>query len=887
VGRSTSGGRIGLIARLAALTLLLGAPHAAFAQDDVGRPQQDADRDRARGRLPLQAQDDGGQNQPGQAPGGQAGDAAGDAEQIEGLIEREGEVVTFSAFAEPVDLQALVDFVSRELGVNIMITDTGLQGAQVVFRAPMDVPRGELLSLLAIFLEQNGYALTREPDEGWLVIRPSGELPIDRGEGALATTRVFPTPLVRPTALQNDIDTLLPGGEQASRKVSYNDELGVIITTATPRTNRAIEEIVNLILQQKRGQRLERFDLSHIAASEARDRIVELTTQGGGARAGAPRGGAAAGGGGGGGAQGGGATGLSNVASRLIIDRRGNSLIFRGDPSEIDEVGQLISLVDQPSRMVIRRYTAGPLASAIASYGSKQGLGPVEQLGQGGGPQGGGGASAGGGAGFIIEDLEAGILSYYGTEEQHEQVAELVEKFVEQGAEQAIVVEFYRLQHADAEEVADLLQELLDLELDTANEEGGLLPGSLTGARTPRRPDTIQRVEDITGTTGQAAPVGGGAEPGAEGEATLTPTEDVGIIPDAALNQIIIRAPRRQQQEFARIIERLDTRRPQVYIDIQIVSVTKSETFFLTIETALDAIGPDSVPAFTNFGFRGDPFSTDIPTTAAGFTAGIIRSSYVPFIINTLATEGNGRLLSNPTLLVNDNQEASLSSTRDEPFAETSQVAGAPSTTAFAGNISAGTIVNITPQISDGGFLILEFAVELSDFAASDNPDLPPPQNSNNFESVVTVPSDSTVVVGGFRNTDTNRSVQKVPLLGDIPLLGELFKERSASTNTSTVYVFITPRVLSDPTFADLRLLSKGPMSDAEVEDVTPGLEPVVIPLVGYFEQQTGRGGGGEGLGSNGSDEGPETEVSAADPADRANNEGVSASLGGLADPAG
>lgn len=739
------------------------------------------------------------------------------------------DVVEFSQFSEPVDLQVLVDFVSKELQRNIMVTDTGLAGQQVVFRAPMSVRKRDLLDLLQIFLQQSGYSLTQD-ENGWLIIRPAGEIPVDLKPGQLATTQVFPTPLIRPSSVRAPLDSLLPADQGQSRKIAYVDELGVIISTATPRTNRSIEQLIRLIVEGREQQELERFDLTHIAATEAQERILALTGQPGGQSQ--QRGGE-------GGAQAN-VSGLSNVADRLVVDRQGNSLIFRGDRYEINRVSELIQLVDKPSRLIIRQYAAGPMARTIANYGARMGLGPVDATGGGGQATGRPGAAGGsgqttGGSGFVIENEEAGVFSYYGTSSQHEQVEMLIEEYADRARAERIVVEFYKLQNANALDIADLLAELMDLEGSGRREaDSPFLPDPLESQR------GITRVEEITGQDRQAArrddPIDGGAEGQDEEGATLTPAEGIAIIPYEAQNQLMIRAPTRQQAEFARIIEQLDRRRPQVLIDVQIVSISKSESFFLTIETALDAIGPNSNPIFSNFGFRGSPFQTTIPETATGLTAAVIRSEYIPFILNTLATEGNGRIISNPTLLVNDNEPASVASTRDEPFSQTSQVTGAPSTTAFGGNASAGTTVNVTPQISDGGFLVLEFSIELSSFDARSNPDLPPPQNSNNFESVVTIPSDSTVVIGGFQQRSIQTSVQKIPLLGDIPLLGLLFQESTEDESSSTIYVFITPRVLNDPTFADLRLLSEGPMAELDLDPLTPRLDPVSIPLFGRMD---------------------------------------------------
>lgn len=837
----------------AALVALAGSVHAQPARDQaqpVPPPEEaaeeasgegDAARERSReereAALRQIRRPTGLEAQP--APTLPVVDALGDDE------------VSFASFTEPVDLQALVDFVAKRLQVNIIVADGAVTG-QVVFRAPMKVKERDLIPLLQLLLEPNGYTLTRDEQIGVLVIHPTAKLPVNLGTNELSTTQVFPTPLVRPSSLQPAINALVSAESQQMRIV-YVDELGVIVSTASPRQNRAIGEVIDLVISGIRGQRLHRFDLTYVAALEARQRILELIgqvgaagTRGGAAAAGATPAAAPVAAPGGGGS-------MSNLSDRLVLDRMGNSLFFRGDDAEADQVRQFVELVDAPSRLIIRRYSAGPLSPVIASYGERLGLGPVSQgaaqaTGAPGAAAGAPGAAqqsgTGAGSGFVTDPGDPESFTFYGTAQQHTRVEELIQEFAEQARGEILRIEFYKLRHARAAQTAETLTQLLEAS-GASVADSPLLPRSLSNTRGL---SNFQGGSTRTGLRGARGGVRGanpatGALPsdagasatGAEGDAdALIAVEGLSITADEPNNQLIVRAPARQQATIRDIINKLDQRRPQVYIQVQIVTVNRSRDFEFGVDWALDS---ERLPFFTNFGVRGgtDPFADTLSAsalTAGGVTAAVVRSNYIPFIINTMETKGEGRVMSMPRLLVNDNEEATIASTTDEPFATTTQTAGAPSQTGLGGTLSAGTTLNIRPQVSEAGFMVLEFEVELSSFGERPNPDLPPTRRSDNLQSIVTIPADSTVVIGGLTFEDFNSSKNQFPWLGDIPLLGYMFGSYSDGGSTRTLYVFITPRILRDPTFADLRLLTRGPMTEVEVDEALPELSPSDMPVI-------------------------------------------------------
>lgn len=753
------------------------------------------------------------------------------------------DMVVISEGSEPIQIGLLVDFVAKQLDANI-VSDPGLNDLTVVFNGGLSVPRDELLTLLSMLLEQHGYAITADRP-GWYVIKPVGNLPVVFGEGPLSTTRVIPTPMIRPSSLQDAVNKALgiADGQGSGGRVAFIDELGVMIVTNTPRNIQAVEDLVNAVTKERQRMALHRFELMNISADVARDKVLQLLAgvQTGVLRnqsqplgEGAQRGAVQVGGGQ--------SNSLSNLPDRLIVDGSTNSLIFRGSAGEAAQLVEIIDIVDMPSRLEARRYAVGPAATQIAQFGEDEGLGPVRI--SGGGVQQGRTTTFGGnfagqqfnqqaqgqrmsGPRFVIEDNYEAFV-YFGTPSQHKQVQELVDAFAENARGAQVVVEFYKLKHADAEQVAELLNALIQ---DPASRTGEspFLPqagfgGNRTGRPTIPSPTELGAFDAATGE-------------GAEGTNALTPTSDITIEPDTARNQVAVRAPARQQREIARIVEKLDVRRPQVYVEVQIVSVTANDDFRFAIESQFT---PGQSVLFTNFGLTTAPeggSATDprqVATNLSGFTSAIIRSDYVPFVINAFQEVGDTRIISSPRVLVNDNEEASVESIREEPFAETTQNAST-SVTSQGGTAEAGTTLTITPQISDAGMLNLTYELELSDFdrTASTGDGLQPPSQRENYAGVVTLPSDATMVVGGLVRERNNKTVQKVPFVGDIPILGEFFKRTVDSKTQATIYVFVTPRIVRDPTFADLRLLTKGPMERVDLSAELPELEPEFMPASG------------------------------------------------------
>lgn len=768
-----------------------------------------------------------------QTPEQAAGEGGPEAQLVPGTEQPEidgDEMVELSAFSEGVDLKVLIAQVAQILGINVSVAP-GLEGKTVELNAPIAIKRENLLGLLDALLEQHGFAITLDPS-GFYVIRERSALPLTTGD--LATTKIIDTPNVRPSALQRPIQQVLgtPGEGTGAGSVSFIDELGVIVVTDSPRNIARVEDIVETILERKNQMQLFRIDLEYVAAPVARERALALA----GAVAADPTGQSRFNAsvrnrninpneqGGGIGFLGSGST-LDNIGDRLGVSPTGNSLVFNGVQAEVDAVRRLIEMIDVPETLEPRRYQAGQSARQIADLANQRGLGEVtliEDVLSTTNQNRFGGAqpnvqnpfqttepSLGGGSVMVVDERK-GLIIYYGTPAQQQEMAALLDEMDTES--DRVVIRSYRLNNAAAADVQAVIESLLTGQTQSTNP---LLP---TGQQPTRQ---IQQ-----------SPSAGNQFDGGDDEIGEFDRDRAFIVADEANNQVIVKAPKKQQDDFAKLIRNLDLRRPQVYIEAQIVSVSKSEDFQLAVETQISA---GEAQFQTNFGLTnpGDTFVTPrtVNTGLAGFTAAVIQSQYLPFVINAIQTDTDARILSTPQLLVNDNEEASIVSLEEQPTTTTT-IGQTSDQVAFDGFQEAGTRLNVTPSIADAGFLRLEYEVELSNFVGAGSNGVPAPRQTRTVNGLVTIPSDATIVVGGITVNNLRETVAKIPLLGDIPLLGLLFQDRGKITDESLLYIFITPRIMTDPNFRDIKLFTEGPQGESNLDPTLPPMEPEAIEFI-------------------------------------------------------
>ena len=139
--------------------------------------------------------------------------------------------------------------------------------------------------------------------------------------------------------------------------------------------------------------------------------------------------------------------------------------------------------------------------------------------------------------------------------------------------------------------------------------------------------------------------------------------------------------------------------------------------------------------------------------------------------------------------------------------------------TPFSGFVEAGTQFQVVPHISEKNYLRVQYQIALNDFGVSSTDSaVPPSRNTTSIQSEATVPDGFTVIVGGLKSVDRTESVDQVPLLADIPLLGALFRSSKTQKQYKTTYLFMTPSIMKDSSFADLKNISRQTVQEAQIE---------------------------------------------------------------------
>ncbi len=370
------------------------------------------------------------------------------------------------------------------------------------------------------------------------------------------------------------------------------------------------------------------------------------------------------------------------------------------------------------------------------------------------------------------------------------------------------------LKNADAVRVATTLRAALAA--NPSSSGGGAAGGG--GASTP-----VARVGG--GAAGLGA--GAGATTGASQQSTAptsqaaAPSTGGNIQADPASNSLIITATEPQYRQIRAVIDMLDTRRAQVFIESLIaeVSADKVAEFGIQWQGALGRDGDKNIGVLgTNFGSGGNniiDLAVGIGTQSAtskpgtGFNFGLLREiggNYVlGFLARFLQSNGAGNILSTPNLLTLDNEEAKIVIGQNVPF-----VTGQFTNTGGGNNGSVnpfqtierkdvGLTLRVKPQISENGTVKMEIFQEVSSVdAASRNSASGLITNKRSIESSILVEDGGIVVLGGLLQDEFSNNQEKVPLLGDVPILGNLFRSESRSRKKTNLMVFLRPVVLRD-----------------------------------------------------------------------------------------
>jgi len=294
----------------------------------------------------------------------------------------------------------------------------------------------------------------------------------------------------------------------------------------------------------------------------------------------------------------------------------------------------------------------------------------------------------------------------------------------------------------------------------------------------------------------------------------------VSIWADTQTNALVISAPPKMMRSVMSIIDKLDIRRAQVLVEAIIVEVIADRTSELGITWAIDDGSSNNPIALTNFpsngpgvvqlgGAIGAGGGTVDPTglIGEGITVGVGRlaDSGISFAALLRALQGNANtnIISAPTLVTTDNEEATLNVGQEVPFvtgsfSNTGSVGGAVNPFQTIQREQVGVKLSITPQINRGDSLLLKISQEISNIASSAAGAVDLITNERTIETTVIVEDGQILVLGGLLEDSLRESEQRVPLLGSIPLLGALFRTQKTDLVKTNLMVFIRPKILRD-----------------------------------------------------------------------------------------
>jgi len=430
-----------------------------------------------------------------------------------------------------------------------------------------------------------------------------------------------------------------------------------------------------------------------------------------------------------------------------------NALIISDHASNINRIEQIIDRLDKSGSeelevIQLKEAWVGNVVTMLQS------LDPTRVA------QGKGSKSAGAGSIRVVADERSNRLIIKGEKTSRERIRTLIEQ-LDKPSYFSGSAKVIRLKYADAKKLAELLK--------------GVMSESDSGGKDANK---------------------------AKGKASIHADEE--------LNALVVRAEPSILKEIDDIIHELDVRRAQVLIESAIVEVTGDVTDSLGFQWAVgDEDNPVSGTNFSNAGsslntIAGMAAGTTAPALSNGLTLGGFKQTngQVDFgvVIQALESQSNTNLLSTPSIMTLDNQEAEIVVGQNVPFLTGSTSSSSnsnPFTTISREDI--GVTLKIKPHIHEGSELRLEVEVSAESVAnttVQGQADLI--TNKRKLKTMILAADQETIVLGGLISDDITETESKVPLLGDIPLLGWLFKSKSTQHVKRNLMVFLRPTIVLD-----------------------------------------------------------------------------------------
>ena len=343
-------------------------------------------------------------------------------------------------------------------------------------------------------------------------------------------------------------------------------------------------------------------------------------------------------------------------------------------------------------------------------------------------------------------------------------------------------------------------------------------------ATTLRAAMAANEVNSGSGTPGMSVSVGNNTQAGGAPQVQVTATSALQgsgspstggpIQADPSTNSLIITASEPEYRQLRAVIEKLDTRRAQIYVESLIVEVSANKAAELGVQWQSPLSQGGRVGLLgTNFGKAGNILgmsaelaNNTLPSAKAGINLGALATfrgtPILGFVANFLQTTGDANVLSTPNLITLDNEEARIMIGKNVPFVTgqyTNNNANSVNPFQTIERKDVGLTLRVKPQISENGAVRMQIYQEVSNVdPASYTSATGLITNKRSIESNVVVDDSQIIVLGGLLSDEYANGQEKVPLLGDIPVVGSLFKNENRSRQKMNLMVFLRPVIVRD-----------------------------------------------------------------------------------------
>jgi general secretion pathway protein D len=290
-------------------------------------------------------------------------------------------------------------------------------------------------------------------------------------------------------------------------------------------------------------------------------------------------------------------------------------------------------------------------------------------------------------------------------------------------------------------------------------------------------------------------------------------SKDVRVMADEETNALIIRATKDEYAVLEEVIKQLDIPRRMVYLEALIMEVDVDKSFEAGVEWATGGTfsdgrfiaGSSGQDGFFNLVDRDDNGQLSLGNPGAGFTLGVLKQGVniggitftnIAAVLKAFQSDQDVNIIATPQILTMDNKKAEISVGENIPFITSQNTTAAEQDYTQYEYKDVATKLSITPHINQSNVLRLEIETEV--VRVKDASDTPSTFKRTASTSVI-LNDKSTIVIGGIIGHDASESNYKVPILGDIPILGWLFRTHSTTNRKTNMFIFVTPRIVRNP----------------------------------------------------------------------------------------